>query len=261
VSMQIFYLLVLILFGHFEACGSSFNYQEAAESLHLQIEPYKLPDNHPAKLNLDIIFAKANVLTSENTMREAGFYTPQPRPRGLIISGHPMLQGYLIKAYLDTKPICEWKEWIQRVKGAHSIQNALDKFRSNDQLKVPKKWIYTLPAVNSIAHKGKLCPKLTILIVEDMELLSDKDNLSHFSDIITPQHLTALFQVIIECRLGDSHNPFNIPFSKDHKIAFVDTERTGIENFSLKYLRFLGNYLSPDMKEFWNGLTQSVVFP
>ena len=54
--------------------------------------------------------------------------------------------------------------------------------------------------------------------------------------------------------LKDSVFPDNIPFTKDGKMAFIDTEHHHL--WPVDYYR-LERYLSPEMKTYWKNLTHS----
>lgn len=219
------------------------------------LTPYFLPDHHPLKAPLDRIFSKPRVLASKKSLRAAGF-TPLAHPQNrLIIARHSKLKGYLIKAYLDDAPTTDWIWWKKRIDGAHTIQNSINQHGYQSLMKVPQKWIYPLPdhtlprVVNGIERKN------FILVVEDMKLLSPEKNLSAFKHKLTKQHLNALYTVILENLLIDSVYADNIPFSKDGRIAFIDTEHCMDTTQPVRIER-LAQYFSSEMHAYWEQLIQ-----
>lgn len=216
------------------------------------VEPYLLPNDHPTKGALDQIFSASRATFSEAAMKKAGFFDPYIRSKGMIVTGHPRLKGYLIKVFLDDYDVPEWAYWVKRIEGAKTVQAVLDKYGYNKIMKVPKKWIYHLP--NSPAPKeGSPFPKSFVLVVQDMGIVGDEANTSKYRYGITKVHLEALYKVITECKLVDSVYLDNIPFCFDNKIAFLDTEWVNVTDRKLK-LNYLTKYFSPDLQKYWLSL-------
>lgn len=220
------------------------------ESLWIELQPYFLPENHPIKATLDAIFSKNRVLLSKKTMRHAGFSVLKHPQRDIAIARHPDLKGYLVKAYLDNKKIDEWRWWKKRIDGARQIQECIDHYNFNALMKTPKKWIYPLPVEPSLPNLPGVKRKNFILVVEDMNILSRKENLNAYKHHMTPATLEALFIVLTENLLVDSIFPPNIPFCVDGKIAFLDTEHFNNTNRPMKLWKMF-SYLSPEMREYW----------
>src|SRR5205085_2684107 len=66
--------------------------------------------------------------------------------------------------------------------------------------------------------------KRYILVVEDMHLLSSSENADAYVLDMNKAKLNALYIMLTENLLIDSIFIDNIPFCKDGKIAFIDTE-------------------------------------
>ncbi|MCE2983922.1 MAG: hypothetical protein LW832_10215 [Parachlamydia sp.] len=215
------------------------------------LEPYFLPPDHPLKPKLDRLFSK-RVTLSKETMEKAGFKKIHLRqPTNIVIGRHADLKGYLVKAYLDTQPpLIDWVNWVNRIKGAQTIQEMIDKYQMKDFL-VPKKWIYPLPEHPSPPNQSGYHRKNFILVVEDMHILQDEDNRKAFQNKMTPARLKRLFILFTEGGLIDSIYPDNIPFTKKGKIAFIDTEH--FHCWPVNVLRFK-QFLSPAMQEAWQNL-------
>ena len=114
------------------------------------VQPYLLPENHPAKAALDKIFKKSRATASLIAMRKAGFKFENPRTLNrLVAAKHSSIKGYLVKAFTDEQTMVsnEGYHWIQRINGARIIQESIDRHGCNWFMKVPKKWIYPLPTI------------------------------------------------------------------------------------------------------------------
>lgn len=168
----------------------------------------------------------------------------------VVVASHPDLDGYLIKAFLDDHFLCdEVSNFLLRIRGAENIRNMIHAFGYGRLLKVPQKWIYPLPDYPE-AHSG-LKRKNFILVVERLDIVNESKNESLYQEIDKKQ-LLAFFHVVSTVGLADSVYIKNAPFTKDYRIAFVDTERNQIWPINYKKI---GEKLSPKMKAFWDLLT------
>lgn len=240
----------ILVFGAF-LFGVSFFCNLVAEKSN---EHYFLPEEHPITATLNHIFSSSRVLGSLKAMKAAGFISPKQRLKGVVIGVHPKLKGYLLKVYLDTFQIDAYAQWVKRIEGALLIRRAIDRYGLRDILRVPKKWIYILPAEPSAAQKEDITPHHSILVVEDMNIVKRSENAVLYKNAITEKHLDALFKVLIECKLTDSVLIDNIPFTKHKKIAFVDTEISGRGLRIWLRLQKLKKNFSPEMQRYWNKL-------
>lgn len=215
-----------------------------------------IPDDHPAKKNLDIIFSKPGVLSSLDAMEDAGFEDPWVRPKLLVIGKHPKLKDYLLKVYLDDTPIDAEQEWLDRIEGALLIKQTIEKYDYHSIMRVPKKWIYFLP--EKAFQSSALCenPMTSILVVEDMKLTSYNKSRDFYKNQITYAHLDALFLMLIECKLADSLIINNIPLTRSGHIAFVDTEVAGKSPLIWFKIDQVAKYFSPEMRTYWFSLIQ-----
>lgn len=212
-------------------------------------EHYFLTEEHPIAGALHQIFSSSRVLGSLQAMEDAGFISPEKRPKGIVIGVHPKLKGYLVKMYLDTSRIDAYAQWIKRIEGALLVRQTIERYGLQDVLRVPKKWIYVLPTSGVTLHQS-------ILVVEDMKLVKHSENEHLYKTAITEKHLDALFKVLVECKLTDSVLIDNIPFTKQKKIAIVDTEIAGRGLRVWLRLPRLEKYLSTEMQRYWRMLTR-----
>ncbi|WP_068469548.1 fibronectin type III domain-containing protein [Candidatus Protochlamydia phocaeensis] len=223
------------------------------------LEPYFLPINHPLKDKLDRIFKTVRATQSPQAFEKAGFGKAKLRqPTNIVVGKHNQLKGYLVKAYLDTQPpLCEWANWLCRIAGAQSIQACLNR-HGYKHFVVPQKWIYPLPADPSPPADGNHQRKNFILIVEDMHILNPQENEKAFKTWITKPILDALYTILTEEGLIDSVFIDNIPFTRNGKIAFIDTEHHHLQ--PIKYERLIP-FFSADMQTYWQSLLLSKPLP
>lgn len=216
-----------------------------------QVKPYFLPDNHPLKAKLDTIFSSSRVLLSLDGFKKAGFSKYKMREWSrAVVAKHPKLPGVVIKAYLDTElRFVDWERWLSRVSGAHSIRIAIARHGYEKYFKVPLKWIYPLPAEPSPPLSPEYSRKNFILVAEEMDILSKKDNLNAWRMQITPAILDAIYTILNEEGLFDSVIASNIPFTKDGRQTFLDTEHH--HEWPIPYHKLI-SYMSPPMQVYWN---------
>lgn len=222
---------------------------DVSEAVWDAVKPYLLPSNHPVKKKLDKIFTASRVTAHERSVKAAGFTSPYHRPQSrMVVSRHKDLPGYLVKMFTDDqRSVADYTLMLHRIKGARSIQRSIEKHGYEHLFKVPKKWIYPLPAepVPLIAKYRKNF----IIVVEDANILPRKDNYRKWkSSAMSRERMKALYVVMKEQGLKDSVFPFNLPFSEDGKIAFIDTEYH--HSWPVHFNR-LTSYFPSNQRNFW----------
>lgn len=255
-----FFFCILILLkiqtseAHQAVVGTNPSRYVSAEAWQ-QVQPYLMPNDHPAKERLDQIFSTSRAFCDQKSMEAAGFDPAEPQHcTQIIVTRHPLLKGYVIKAYLDEQPYRkdrpEYIYWIWRATGAQLIRQAIADHNYDHLFKVPQKWIYLLPDEPS-PPPGYL-RKMFILVEEDMDIFNDKTNEKLWrSPFVTKERLKALYTIVTELGLFDCAKPSNCPFSKDGRNAFVDTQ-----SYYKSHVRYskLTPYLSSPMKSYWRKL-------
>ena len=222
-----------------------------------QVEPFLLPEDHPIKPVLDKIFTQSRATLSIKSMKQAGFINPYPRKwTHLIVTRHPEVPGYIFKIYLDAqryfKGKKEYEHWLQRIEGVRLIKEEIEDRGWEHAFKTPIKWIYALPSEPSPPKEFKR--KNFILVEEDMEILDTNANYEKWgSDEVTEDLLRAFFTICEELGLHDCAKPDNAPFSKDGKIAFIDTQ--SFYHWPVLYEK-MTPYLSKEMQALWKKLTK-----
>jgi hypothetical protein len=187
------------------------------------LKQFFLPPDHPIKSKLDKIFSASRVTLNEETVLQAGFPKNTIRSTSkIVVSSHPKLKGYLVKFYLDEQDISDYVWMVRRLEGARSIREAIKAHGYEKMLSVPNKWIYPLPLEPSPppgSHR-----KNFILVVEDMHIYKGKTNKKLWVKKIDHERAEALYTLLQEVGLSDSIYRFNVPFCKDGRQSFIDTE-------------------------------------
>ncbi|WP_059358920.1 hypothetical protein [Parachlamydia acanthamoebae] len=217
------------------------------------VSPYLLPENHPLRGSLDRIFSKSRALADTRSLKKAGFYwTKKGSYSPIYPTRHKKIKGYFIKIMTDAQENEDWKNWVHRIQGAQDTQKAINEFGCQSLLKVPKKYIYPLPTYPS---PGPGCKKRKnfVLLSEDMKLVERDKNKQLFRKKMTKAHLNAIYKVVTKVGLKDSLYYNNIPWAKDGRLAFVDTEHHHV--WPVFYKRFF-KLLSPEMLAHWKALLQ-----
>jgi hypothetical protein len=210
-------------------------------------QAYFLPLKHPLKKNLDKIFS-SNVLFDQTSFDKAGFVTLYHQPSGMRVASHPLLPGYLIKTFLDNEQrktgSIDWQ--LTRCQEAENLRHLIHS-KKLKHFSVPDKWIYLLPG-QPFEDPQKQC---AILVVTDMNLVSQEESISAWQTKITPSHLKELY-TILSRGLASCFLPFNIPYCKNGQFACVDTAyRPRVHD-----LTRVNRYLSNEMQSYWNHLVE-----
>jgi hypothetical protein len=227
-----------------------------SKSAKRQIRPYLLPRKHEAKRVLDHIFSKSRAIQDANTFANAGFITHFIQKRSFIrVASHPSLPGYLMKVYLDNelrlkRNLPGWHWFVKRCEGVAKIQKVIQKNKIRN-FATPKKWIYPIPIHGVFANDPKYVRKEVILLVEDMRLVSKTANLHAWKHSITREHLKELYKIISQGS-GSSYRADNIPYTKNGKFAFIDTEYPG-KKHDYNSIR---SYLSSEMRAEWDKIVK-----
>lgn len=215
-----------------------------------KIKPYAMPSDHPAKKTLDAIFQHSQPTKNIDALEAAGFEVVSLRPFSFaVIAKHPSLPGYLQKLYLDSEQRKKngkegWQWLVQRCEGAANIRKLI-KEKNLQYFSVPDKWIYELPSSD---YKGQPC----ILVVTDMDLVSQEESHDAWRYLVTEEHLDELY-VILSHGFASSHVGWNIPYSKSGKFSCIDTEYAKRKpNYAE-----VEEYLSDEMKVYWRKLVKN----
>lgn len=283
--LQCFFITFVLLIGNFQVYADPLNLTESAcrslqhkkpqqkPSQNRPVVPYVynpyvpielwdsltgyfLPEDHPIKLDLDVIFSSSRATENIKGLINAGFKDiALQKYTHIVVARHPQVPGYFFKFYLDNqKYFCKKPEhhfWKLRINGAKIIQNYIDQGQLSNLFKVPKKWIYPLPIDPS--PDPKLLRKNFILVEEDMNIYNKEMNEYMWgTSAVTKALLINFFCLVSNLGLADCCKPANAPFSKDGRVAFVDTQQ--FYSWPVVYYK-LTQFLSPEMVIIWNEMT------
>lgn len=244
-------LFLMLLLLSAQLCNGYERPSAISEQEWNELSPYFLPDNHPAKQQLDKIFRKRTVTQSTKTVLDAGFFNANiGKYTKVIVSGHWDLPGYVVKMYLDSKlRVNEGQKFKERILGANAVRACIKAHNLERIVKTPQKWIYPIP---EFADSGP-APKHFVLIAEDMLPINSKKSLDKWKNNIKKKHLDAVWTVIETVGLPDCVYAFNLPFCTDGRIAFLDTEYCGLWPVPYKNME---KYLKGKMLDYWNQITR-----
>ena len=243
---------------HQEAGNQDFeNNQAISSQIKSKLRPYVIPDRHPQKPFLDLLFGGRRVTQNETAFISAGFHIISKQPRSFIyVASHPLLPDYLVKVYMDTelrlkrdKPSWSWLR--QRCIGAKKIRKIIKK-KNIKHFTVASKWIYPLPDTHLPPKDKKHTTHLAILLVEDMQLVSKEINLEMWRHAVTEEVLDELYSILTLAK-GSSYRPDNIWYTKNNTFAFIDTEypTADPDYYSIR------KYLNQEMRIYWDALIKN----
>lgn len=254
-------LLSLCLLTFFSTCSVEGHYirpSHVDKETWNEVKPHFLPYDHPIRKSLDGIFhQKKRALLSKKSMKKAGFTNSEPeKTTRIIVTRHSSIPGYIIKTHLDSqkarKNLPEQHYWLLRIEGVKRIKELIAQNGWEETFKVPKKWIYPLPA--HPAPPPAFQRINFILVEEDMNLLDTKENKKMWaSSVVDKSLLEKLFTITETLGLNDCAKPDNAPFAYDGKIAFIDTQ--SFDEWPVLYKK-LTPFLSSEMRTYWKSLTK-----
>lgn len=205
-------------------------------------EIYVMPSKHPAREVVDRIFQSCEIDSRESLCRAGFKLLKRNNKNNPYAVKHGMLEGYVVKLFTDDHPrVDKLEHLISRIEGANLVREIIRMHHYQCFFKVPRKWLYPLPEKEGSNE--------FILVVEDMNILSDKSNIAKWkSGSVSIKQLNALFTIVKEAGLYDSMYIENIPFSIDGKIAFTDTEC--FQKWPVPYVN-LASSLSERNRVYW----------
>ena len=172
----------------------------------------------PPEIDLDSLFRKKSIFDSIEKLDEAGFKIIRGSKDRVTVFGHRSLPGYLFKKFLGTVEHSYEKQlakYTRRVAGARSLRAHLDALNI-DSIVVPRKWLCELPPRFRSGGRPEY-----IVVVEKYDLLEKDVTKRRYRKIPkdTIRDLCTIFFIF----KGVDFAARNTPFTKDGKIAFIDT--------------------------------------
>lgn len=226
---------------------------ELDEGILNEVKPFLIEENHPAKKALDKIFKKYNfrIIQNDLNLLAAGFTAFGERhTSGMRVLMHKNLPNYVIKTYLDEHlDKVDWMYCVYRVKGRNAIQEVIESRNCERLFVTPKKWIYKIES----PHKppSSLNEQHFLLVTEFIDILSREKNREKWKTVPNREVLWNLYHILQDTGAKDCNFVDNIPYCKDGRIAFIDTEATHLWPINFNKL---DHYLSPAMVQYWHQL-------
>ena len=198
-------------------------------------------------LDLKKLFRDPDMFESSDHWGDAGFEIVRSSESKIMVASHEQAKGYLFKKYCDDISLDDQHEnYLRRLDGIGKVRELIDEHQLQ-RIVAPQKWIHELPS--AFSHKKQ---KSHVLIVERLPILNKEDTESAYRDI-DKKTLGELCVVLHSFRGLDS-NAKNVPFTKDGKIAFIDTEhwdRHSKKKYKQrKRLKYIREFLSDDRRKF-----------
>lgn len=261
-----FVIFILILFFSSKSwAGEKSPSEYVSNRIWNEVKNYMIPADHPAKKKLDEICSRSRAIFDINSMKSAGFSPVIPQHNTCtIVTRHPELAGYIMKIYLDEQPYFkdrpEYFYWIERIIGANKIRKFINDHHYQHLFKVPNKWIYLVP--DEPSPPADCLRKNFILVEDDMEIFRKKISKEIWkSDKVTHELLDSFFHIVTKLGLYDSAKPGNSSFSKDGRVAFIDTQVYWKKKKGQKFIiykeekyRQLLRHLNDSNKLYWENL-------
>ncbi|MBS0627604.1 MAG: hypothetical protein JSS09_05275, partial [Verrucomicrobia bacterium] len=183
-----------------------------------------------------------DVLENKASLKASGFTILYNQPSGMQVAKHPLLPGYLIKAYFNSNNEHKGLQWaIDRCLGAKNIRNLI-KEENLQYFTVPDKWIYLVSYPN---------PTIAVLLVEDMGLVSKEETKKAWKNANKKQ-LKEL-HIILSHGFGSCYLSGNAPYTRKGKFAYVDTAYPYREYDSYERMK---RYFSPEMQQYWDKIVK-----
>ena len=243
-------LLALILTG-LNFAVDTLVAQNLLERKRLDPKPYMMPSSHPLQQVVAQLFPNELVLQNEASFHAAGFitlYKQRSRRGSMRLARHPLAPGYLFKLYLESEKnsrIQEQNKLVQRCISAEKIREFIRK-KNFRYFAVASKWLYKVPAASNEKEP------ILILVVQDMKITNPRETAAAWKTKITKAHLLELY-AILKTGYASTSIIKNIPYTKTHLFAFVDTEFAP-RNYNLFKV---GDVLSKKMQKEWNKILMS----
>lgn len=173
---------------------------------------------NPASLDLKRLFADPEMFDSRSDFRAAGFDVfERSKEEKIMVATHKAAPEYVFKKYSKDRPLEEQLEkYEQRIEGARRVKALIDA-RQLQHVVVPQKALIELPK-----EFGSRRESSYIVIAERLELV-DNDKSKRAYGHIDKDVLKDLCTVLYVFPGLDSVVD-NLPFTKDGKIALIDTE-------------------------------------
>jgi hypothetical protein len=178
------------------------------------------------------LFDDPKMFKSYSRFEKAGFSLVDHAPHKIMTGSHKRAHGYLFKKYDDDKPgEKQLRNYMHRVEGARLLR-AFIVAHGFSRVVAPRKWLYELPSS---------FPERYLVVAEKLDLVSRVATDRAYARIGKEQ--TRELATVLYYFRGLNSTAANLPYTKDDKIAFIDTERW---HHDKDYLHRVGERLPSD---------------
>ncbi|MCE5295197.1 MAG: hypothetical protein LLF94_11380 [Chlamydiales bacterium] len=204
------------------------------------VDEWLMHETHPDYIRLQNLFSDRSLFDSSEALKAAGFEVNKRARKNLMVFWHPTMPDYMFKKFrnsVDTRH--QLDKYTQRLQGARIIRNVI-KQNNFKNVVIPNKWLFKLPFADD--EYLVVAERLSILPGDDDH---KKENVQAYRSISeeTLYELCTVMKLVGGC---DAY-PRNQPFTKDGKIAFVDTEHVGQKE--AHFLRNISPFLDAKKQE------------
>lgn len=160
------------------------------------------------------LFTDPKMFGSFDRFKSASFDLIDHSENKILSGSHKRAKGYLFKKYNDDKPgEKQLRNYMHRLEGARLIRTFIAE-HGFSRVVAPRKWLYELPPS---------FPARYLVVAEKLDLASKSDTERSY-DRIGKEQMHELATILYYFR-GLNSTASNLPFAKDGRIAFIDTER------------------------------------
>ena len=203
----------------------------------------------PTTFDLDKLFHSRGMFDTAKNWERSGFHIVRAHETRMLVASHPSVPGILFKKY-PTKahktPLEQRQNYERRIEGSRRIKTVITERRLGRVI-VPQKWLVQLPSRFDSSEQPSY-----ILAAERCKIVDPVRSRILYQNI-DEATLREIIPVLFHFGGGDS-SAKNVPFTKDGKLAFIDTDRwNDPEREKLKkrtYMKYLGKHLSNDRLKF-----------
>lgn len=246
-KIHLFYLIIFIGCSLCASLHAQMKLNQSDNKKQSSPQSYLLPKDHFLQKRLRNILTDSNMFQSPQHFQNAGFDVILGH-KNLMVGFHSSIPSYLIKKFTNEKPqFSQLGNYLKRLKGADTLRDYIKKHNFK-HIVVPKKWLYKLPT-----HFSKDGKASYLLIVENMDIYDDwnepESEAKKLYYNMDKEVLTELCTILHDVGGCDAY-PWNQPFTRSGKIAFVDTEHVGLQKFHDYFIRHIVPQLNAEMQAY-----------
>jgi hypothetical protein len=204
----------------------------------------------PATFDLGDLFRDPDMFDSADDWGEAGFKILRESDNKICVASHKAADGYLFKKYVSSGKRDALDDQLQnyetRIEGARRLRAFIAE-RRLQYVVAPRKWLRELPP-----NFGSRKQPAHILVVDRLDLLAADEAEEQYGRI--NEAVLRDLCVTLHAFRGLDSTAKNVPFTRDGKVAFIDTEHWNRHSDSKRskqrpFLKYLGEHLSGDSRK------------